>query len=465
MSPKTSGNPSSIGCRSSRIRERSVTVGRVKRALTVVLWMFGSTIAGAAFAEDAATAASDTSAAPGAEEKSAIEQAKDAPGGSPSQELSEMPEEPDELQAWLATEMDRLRRFKLSGYLQLRYEISDGDNDSVRVAGSPAVLVPANVERFYIRRARIKLTYDHSPWSQAVVQFDGSTSSGVRLLEAYAAITEPRTPEPRYQGWAGQFNVPFGYEIERSSSIRELPERSRAENVLFPGERDRGIKLMGLVAGKLDLVAAVINGGGISSVDFPTTDPSRGKDVLGRARVVLGVVDAAVSGYTGKQTTALTGLDVQTDRTRFGFDSQAYFAVPRVGGGSAKVEFYRGHNVNADSLAALTISPTAANPVRLLVPGADPSHFATDFNGGYAMVVQNLGEVAQLAARYDWFDPNEDADHDLFKRWNVAVNAFYQGLTRLTVSYEHPITERRLATGVYEDPVDNLWTFQVQHAF
>ncbi len=378
-----------------------------------------------------------------------------------------MPEnlEPDEQLAWLATEMERLRRFKLSGYLQVRYEISDGDNDSVRVGGSPPVFSQSNVERFYIRRARIKLTCDHSPWTQAVVQFDGSTNSGVRLLEAYAAITEPRTPEPRWQAWAGQFNVPFGYEIERSSSVRELPERSRAEVVLFPGERDRGVKLLGLWGGKIETVAAVINGGGISSSDFPNNDPSRGKDLLGRARALFGVADVAVSAYTGKQTTPLTGLDVETDRTRFGFDSQAYFATPTLGGASVKVEYYRGHNVNPDSVTALTIAPTSANPVRLLAPGADPSHFATDFHGGYAMVVQNLGEVAQLAARYDWFDPNDDVDHDMYERWNVAVNAFYQGLTRFTISYEHPITERRLAPGVYEDPVDNLWTFQVQHTF
>ena len=36
------------------------------------------------------------------------------PGGSPSQKLSEIPEEPDELQAWLANEMDRLRRLDKS---------------------------------------------------------------------------------------------------------------------------------------------------------------------------------------------------------------------------------------------------------------------------------------------------------------------------------------------------------------
>ena len=47
-------------------------------------------------------------------------------------------------------------------------------------------------------------------------------------------LLDPWTPDHRNPLWFGQFNIPFGYEIERSSSVRELLERSRAENVLFP---------------------------------------------------------------------------------------------------------------------------------------------------------------------------------------------------------------------------------------
>ena len=94
--------------------------------------------------------------------------------------------------------------------------------------------------------------------------------------------------------------MPFGYEVERSSSIRELPERSRAETVLFPGERDRGIKLMGLDRQPLRSRRRGHQRRRDLGPDFPNTDPSRGKDVLGRARVVLGFVDVAVSGYTGE---------------------------------------------------------------------------------------------------------------------------------------------------------------------
>ena len=55
-------------------------------------------------------------------------------------------------------------------------------------------------------------------------------------------------------------NIPFGYEIERSSSVRELPERSRAENVLFSGERDRGLKIVSQWTPQIETVIGGWNG-------------------------------------------------------------------------------------------------------------------------------------------------------------------------------------------------------------
>ena len=215
----------------------------------------------------------------------------------------------EQLQTVIA-DVDKLKKIKFSGYAQVRYEVSEADDDSVRVTGNPATITPANLERFYLRRSRFKLAYDHAPWSQLVLYVDAGADRQVRMLEAYAALTDPRTSEPRHQLWLGQFNVPFGYEIERSSSLREVPERTRMENVLFPGERDRGAKLMSQWGSRVETVLAVINGGGIGSVEFPATDPSRAKDFLGRVRALFGVVDVAVSGYAGKAVVPFTGPDV-----------------------------------------------------------------------------------------------------------------------------------------------------------
>ena len=370
----------------------------------------------------------------------------------------------------LQADTDKLKKFKFSGYVQARWETGESKSDTVRVTGNPIAITVPNNERFYIRRARLKLTYDSSPLSQAVVYFDGGSDRTVRLLEAYVTLLDPWTVTHAHGLTVGQMNVPFGYEIERSSSVRELPERSRVENVLFSGERDRGLKIVSQWMPQVETVVSIMNGGGVNSADFPTTDPTRGKDFIGRMRVSQGTVDAAVSWYGGRHTTPLSGPDVETDKTRLGFDAQVYYELPRLGGGSLKGEFYAGHEINPDSVRTLT-STTTTPPARVLIANADPSHLATDAVGWYAMWVQNLGEKLQFAARYDTFDPNDGLKGDEFDRTSVGINWFYDGFTRITVAYDDVRTTPATGTGRFSgagrqrDPQDNLWTVQFQHKF
>ena len=391
-----------------------------------------------------------------------------APEGTPvtQEQLNAALEGMNEQTAAMSAELDKLRKFKFSGYIQARYEIGEASSDTVRLTGSSSssvgTLTPANLERFYIRRARLKLTYDSSPLSRGVVYFDGGSDRTIRLLEAYVTLLDPWTPLHDHAFTAGQFNVPFGYEIERSSSVRELPERSRAENVLFSGERDRGLKLDSQWTPQLSTSFGMLNGGGINNADFPTTDPTAPKDLTARARWSQGTWDVAGSWYSGTQTTPLTGPDIQTKKTRLGFDAQMYLTTPGVGGSSLKFEGYVGHDVNPDSVRSIV---SGASGSRVVLPGRNPDHVATDFSGGYVMFVQNAGERLQFAARYDVWDPNVDLDHDQYRRFSVGVNAFYDGFTRLTVSYDAVTTEVATGGGQFKDPHDNLWTFQFQHKF
>jgi hypothetical protein len=247
--------------------------------------------------------------------------------------------------------------------------------------------------------------------------------------------------------------------------VRELPERSRVENVLFSGERDRGVKLESQWTPQLKTSFSLLNGTGVNSPDFPATDPTRGKDWTARGRWSQGTWDAAVSYYGGTQVTPLTGPDVLTDKTRLGLDAQGYWSLGTIGGGSLRAEFYSGHEVNPDSVRTLVTAPSAANPVRLLKAGADPEHLATDFLGWYVMAVQNIGERFQAAVRFDTYDPNVDLDHDQYERWSFGLNAFYDGFTRLTVSYDAISSFTSVGAGKYNDPPDNLWTIQLQHKF
>jgi hypothetical protein len=209
-------------------------------------------------------------------------------------------------------------------------------------------------------------------------------------------------------------------------------------------------------------VVGAFNGGGPLDPTYGTEDPTRGKEAVGRVRFSQGRFDVAVSGYGGEAVLPLTGPDVALDRTRFGADAQLYWELPSAGGGSVRGEWYSGVNPNADSIKTWVQSPTTANPVTLLKPGAPVSHLDTEFHGWYAMVTQNLGDWAQFAVRYEEFDPDLDAEHDLYRRWGAAVNLFYDGTTRFTIAYDAPETETSAGGGLYADPDDNLWTFQMQ---
>ncbi len=356
--------------------------------------------------------------------------------------------------------------YGLSGYVQARFEWGEASSDTVRVSGSPPTASVANVSRFYVRRGRVKLTADPSPRTRVVLSVDGSQDRMVRLLDAYVTIKEGWTGRQAHQLTVGQFDVPFGFEIERSSSRRELPERSRAENVLFSGERDRGIKLEGQWTPRLRTVVALLNGGGVQDPDFPTTDPTRAKDVLGRARWSVGGLDVAASYAIGRDVIPLTGPDVWTDRKRLGADAQASYSLPGLGKGQWMLEFYSGVETNPDSVRGLveTVDISPGQQARRLRAGADPTHLATRFRGGYAMCVQRLSERTEGVVRHDRYDPDLAAGHDQFSRWSFGLNLVCDSHTRLTIAYDAVRTEKP-SGGSFRDPADNLWTFQVQSRF
>jgi len=366
--------------------------------------------------------------------------------------------------AALQSDVDRRKKFKFSGYVQARYEVNESSKDDVTTTSSSSV-TPANTNRLYIRRGRIKLTYDSSPLSQGVVYLDAGEDRAVTLLEAYVTLRDPWTTNHRHALTVGQMNIPFGYEIERSSSVRELPERSRAENILFRGERDRGAILTSQWLPRLQTVVGLLNGPGIRHADFPNSAPRQGKDLVGRIRWTQGVFDVATSIYSGENVIPLADSSytrdrhVTHDKSRFGADAQFYYQLPHLGGGSLKGEFYVGHEVNPDSVRTLA-------PGRVLRGGKDPEHLATDFSGWYVMWVQNIQERFQVAARYDVYDPNTDVDRDRYERIGGALHYFYDANVRLTAAYDAPTTERfRRSNATWYDPQDNVWTIQFQHKF
>ena len=104
----------------------------------------------------------------------------------------------------LVTDVDKLKKIKVSGYVQARWETAENKRDTVAATGTGPTITPANNERFYIRRGRLKVTYDSSPLSQAVIYFDGASSGSninVRLLE------EPHPNLDRQNGPHSRFDI------------------------------------------------------------------------------------------------------------------------------------------------------------------------------------------------------------------------------------------------------------------
>jgi hypothetical protein len=357
-----------------------------------------------------------------------------------------------------------LKWLKVSGYLQVRYEYNDTSKSTDTLI--KGVATNRNANNFYIRRGRIKFTLQPAPSSKYVIYFDASKNS-VSLKEAFLELNRPFNKH-NFTLMAGQFNVPFGYEVEYSSSKRDFPERSLAENKLFPGERDRGINLTYTAPKYLILNAGLLQGNGI---DGPWNTPMKTKDIVARAKAKLGVVDVGMSGYWGHTyiaslaavsgsslwydangnnqidpgevttTAPKAGVPGSTwDKDRYGLDAQAYLDFLPIGSTGLRGEFYKARDYNKD------IKNVAHE------------------QGWYFWVSQNIGKKLGASARYDYWNPNTQAADNATGTWSFAANYFYDGNVRITAAYDIPqlLKGRSTFSKSVKDIKDNRFTLQFQ---
>lgn len=322
----------------------------------------------------------------------------------------------DESLAATKASVDKLSKIKVSGYLQGRFEYHADSTNGLTSAGRPGA-----TDRFLVRRGRLKTSYDGTN-AEYVLQID-ATGDGVVLKDAEATFVDTWSPFG-LRLTVGQFKWPFGYEILQSSGDREMPERSFMIRRLFPGERDRGLRVQGKYQW-LRLAAALVNGvrelpAGSPAQDsiYGTNDENSFKDVVGRIGGDFEFVVVGLSGYFGRilKTTSAAALtpkwtDANMDkmitadeitftaptatsyqrfsRKRIGVDAQVYLDVPGLGGLALKAELIYAKDTNLDY---------QGKP-------ADSCQDITSF-GGIVTVVQNIGDNVGAVVRYDSFDPN-----------------------------------------------------------
>lgn len=426
-------------------------------------------------------------------------QAGDPPAkSSPEEAITAVSERIDGMQEKIneiEVDVKGLKKLKISGYIQARYEAHqdawNGLDDQKSGDFKTGSGKPGLADTFYIRRGRVKFAFQANDWSEGVVYPDLS-KSGVSLKDAYVDLKEQWTKTHTLR--MGQFNIPYGYEIEQSSSNRELPERSRWERTVFAGERDRGAAIYGKVS-VLRYAAAVLNGNGIEDKDgnFRGVDNNFRKQYVGRAGFDAGWLVAGVSGSNNvKLVPAVKAIrakssgdanfngvidakEINVSKAVIGTPNKQYREdaaglylmyfqdIPYLGGFSLKGEYNRGWT-----------GVFAKEDGGDSKPGLNPERRAKML-GWHALVSQFVGNKNQLVYRIDQFDgdlesrdkdchtkKHADTDFCHFSRITthaVAWNFFWDGNVRLTTALEVPHQP------VWKDKKDATFTEQVQYKF
>jgi len=413
-------------------------------------------------------------------------------------ELSDALSSTNETIAEMKSTLDALKKIKLSGYIQAQFQATNGSGGWNGSSTSAPTAVgsysggafPKDVSsRFSVRRGRLKATYDNE-LTQYVIQID-VTQSGVSIKDAYVKLTEP------WKKWisltAGVFDRPFGFEISYSSSNRESPERSRMFQILFPGERDLGMKIeINPTTGTLsvfNLKAGLFNGTGIAN------EVDNKKDFIGRLGVSLPfddinlAIDGGFSLYSGAVRSnskyiysKIFNVDSSTsnigkyfDRTYYGLDVQLYYDIPVIGGFSIRGEVIKGQQPGTQASSSFYNPGTTSTPL-----------FKRNFLGYYLCYVQNIGLKNQFVLKYDVYEPNIDGSSK-----NIGVSGNYMGLgdikfTTLGVGWIYHWDANIKFTTYYEivtndevnqgttsttfapyktDIKDNVFTFRIQYKF
>ncbi len=406
-------------------------------------------------------------------------------------------------------------KFKISGYVQAQWQSSQIDSAGkasqdmkVGAAKSGSEAIGSSMNRFGVRRGRIKVAYEDFG-CQAAIQFD-LTEKGLGLKDAYLNILDPWVGYVAVKG--GVFDRPFGYEISYSSSRRESPERSRVFQTLFPDERDLGAMLT-LQAPKtspwnvLKLEAGLFGGNGI----YLDTDSK--KDFIGHlsfnkafgdTKVGLGV--SGYNGFVAQSTANVYTMDNglfklnNTASNKNGFAKRQYLGLD----GQVSTSSFLGlTTIRAEYLTGTQpgTSGSSSSPKSGNLPGYTSANAATTdattdvygggtyirkFQGGYVHFIQDIADTKHsIVVKYDWYDPNTKVSGSEVgagtavtgvsvktNKTDMAYSTLGFGYmyrmnanVRIMAYYDFVKNEKTSLTGYKADLKDNLFTLRFQYKF
>jgi len=392
--------------------------------------------------------------------------------------------------AKLSKTVQTFEKIKISGYIQAQFQFADTLGAKSYNGGDfPA----ASSKRFLVRRGYFKMAYNGN-FSTYVLQFNVN-DKGFTLRDAYVSLKDP---------WINAFTLttgvlfrPFGYELSYSAALRESPELSRVDQVLFPGERDLGAMLTFQMPEKsplhlLKMDAGLFAGNGTAS----ETDDKL--DFIGR----IGIAEATsskkityglgLSYYNGsiyqakkdvydmsdfagtqafRQLAADTMIGNYFKRRYLGLDAQ-FSIKTMLGTTTVRGDYMAGDQPGSDKSS---LSPSAA---------IDYSLYLRKFSGMVLYFAQSIpNTVHSFVVKYDYYDPNTAVKGDelgikasgakttngtdvSYTTWGFGWFADLNKNLRFTLYYDlvKNETSKNLA-GYNTDQKDNIFTARVQYKF
>jgi hypothetical protein len=341
-----------------------------------------------------------------------------------SAELEKLQQQLKQLEATLQSlqkkqqEADKtVRKFSgltVGGYIQMRYRRDTSlPVDATKVADGSAR------ENFWISRARLDIRWTPHPKVFARWHVDAAQTR----LRTYDAYLELKAGESTIT--MGQFKVPLMEEVLESASVLLTPERSRAAETLFPGNRDRGVALTWSKKGMPTITFAILSGTRARETgDSLTTRKSwlvRIVQPVGKIGTVwFGMMDGKGRADVNNDGT----LDTTYDRER--------------------------------KLVGLLLTPIDRLTLRaewLTGKGSDRFYSPTTrVRGGYVQVSYQLPKLPlTLYAKRDEFDPDRDKPDDTFTRNALGVQWDLNPATRMNLTWEKQ-----------HRPDATVWTLQTQ---
>lgn len=358
----------------------------------------------------------------------------------------------EEHEGWLE------RHVKISGYIQPQLVVQVfnaaaspnnqptlpagiGSNDTTATASGTTT----NKDFFRLRRARLKTELLPNEYTKIVFEFDPNLAGGAnpgsgtiaRNVEAVGIAKWCSCVTTEFG--MGIFKVPFDFEILQTDADRPFIERSWGEQNMFPGEFDEGVHESTYAFDKkLRVDFAVVNGTMISEPNFAVVpDLNKAKDLVGRAFVDLGPVDAGVGAYYGQGAEVDAAALKFKQYPRWAGNVHAGFhhdLVKVLGATKLYGEFVLAKNMDR----GLNYKPGLGPPP---IPSDVVNGFLQDHDERslFLRLEQDITRWVTLGIRYDFYSPDTAQKNDGRDTYSFVGALHFNAWLQWMIEFDHAI--------------------------